>query len=49
MAKKKKSEKMKKLLNTNEIMPDYEFQLRMIIENEQLDFESDEDTSETAA
>jgi hypothetical protein len=41
MKQKKNSNKEKKLLNTNEVMHDYEFHLKMIIENQTLDFESD--------
>jgi len=49
MTQKKKKEEEKNRLNTNEVMPDYEFQFRMIIENQTLDFETDNDTSESAA
>ena len=37
------------LLNTNEVMHDYEFYVRLIIENQTMDFESGKDASKPAA
>jgi len=46
---KKSNKKEIELLNTNEVMSDYEFHLKMIIENRTMDFDSNKETSESAA
>ena len=49
MTQHKKRNTDENLLNTNEVMHDYEFYLKLIIENQTLDFESGKDPSESAA
>ena len=49
MKQKRRNKEEIELLNTNEVMTDYEFHLKMIIENRTMDFESDKDTSDSAA
>jgi hypothetical protein len=38
----KKSDDMENALNTNEVMRDYEFYLKMYFEHQKMDFENDE-------
>jgi len=42
MKQKKNINKDRNLLNTNEVMHDYEFHLKMIVEHQRMDFESDD-------
>jgi hypothetical protein len=48
MTKEKQSSESEELLNTNEVMRDYEFHVRMLWEHQRFDFES-ADNEEPAA